>query len=82
MRHTDIRKSFTETNKATIPNYARVHQHEGKRRGGEGQRRLESVLRILVMKSGDKSGLMNYNVLFYHYAFYLGIVMQCKITLS
>ena len=43
---------------------------------------MEPVLHILVKKSRDKSGLMNYDVLFYHYAFYLGIVMQCKITLS
>jgi len=49
---------------------------------GRGKGVLELVLRILEMKFGDKSGLMNYNVLFYHYAFYLGIVMQCKITLS
>ena len=43
---------------------------------------LELVLRILEMKFGDKSGLMNYDVLLYHYAFYLGIVMPRKITLS
>jgi len=49
---------------------------------GKGKGVLELVLRILEMKFGDKSGLMNYNVLLYHYAFYLGIVMPCKITLS
>ena len=43
---------------------------------------LELVLRILEMKFGDKSGLMSYDVLLYHYAFYLGIVMPHKITLS
>ena len=43
---------------------------------------LELILRILEMKFGDKSRLMNYDVLLYRYAFHLGIVMQRKITLS
>lgn len=81
MRHTDIRKYFTETNKQLFP-IMHVCQHEGKRRGGRGKGVLELVLRILEMKFGDKSGLMNYDVLLYHHAFYLGIVMQRKITLS